>query len=90
VICPPCKVRRHSECKRGTWCDCQHKQPVPAQSALFPINQPTYILTAAKRAEIKALGDMVPAMQLKPEAFERITGRPYRVYSDEYGDRMAP
>ncbi len=25
MICDPCKVRSHNNCRGGTWCDCQHK-----------------------------------------------------------------
>ena len=25
LICLACKERRHSDCPRGTWCDCQHR-----------------------------------------------------------------
>lgn len=29
MICTPCKDRRHELCRRGTWCDCQHRLPLP-------------------------------------------------------------
>ena len=105
MICPPCKVRRHSECKRGTWCDCQHKQPVPAQSALFPINQlrcnPDELRSAILKAPVPEI-NMTPDpwaalahaarqrdVQLQSE-IDRLRPQALRVYDDEYGDRMAP
>ncbi|WP_165965152.1 hypothetical protein [Actinomadura bangladeshensis] len=27
MICPPCRERRHEECRGGSWCDCQHRPP---------------------------------------------------------------
>jgi hypothetical protein len=27
MICEACRERRHGECRGGTWCDCQHRQP---------------------------------------------------------------
>ncbi|MGH3381532.1 MAG: hypothetical protein ACRDP6_43065 [Actinoallomurus sp.] len=55
MICEACRERRHSECRGGTWCDCQHKPPAteppttepPAtephddQSVAEPAEQPT-------------------------------------------------
>jgi hypothetical protein len=46
MICLACRQRRHQECPRGTWCDCQH-QPSPqagqeqahAESALSWVRQ---------------------------------------------------
>ncbi|WP_433500535.1 hypothetical protein ACQP1K_09705 [Sphaerimonospora sp. CA-214678] len=27
MICTACKDRRHQDCRGGSWCDCQHKEP---------------------------------------------------------------
>ncbi|MCL2583824.1 MAG: hypothetical protein FWE35_15380 [Streptosporangiales bacterium] len=27
MICVSCRERRHSECRGGSWCDCQHLPP---------------------------------------------------------------
>jgi len=29
MICEACRERRHTDCRGGTWCDCQHKPPEP-------------------------------------------------------------
>ncbi|GAA4202461.1 hypothetical protein GCM10023074_37350 [Microbispora amethystogenes] len=27
MICRACGEHRHEECRGGSWCDCQHKEP---------------------------------------------------------------
>lgn len=40
MICPDCKKSHHGLCRRGTWCDCQHRGPdrtpvAPAEDKIF-------------------------------------------------------
>ena len=36
MICPACRDRRHSECRGGSWCDCQHRPVVPTPPVTGP------------------------------------------------------
>jgi hypothetical protein len=39
MICEACRERRHGDCRRGTWCDCQH-QPAGDDSAPVEPGEP--------------------------------------------------
>ncbi|WP_275408980.1 hypothetical protein [Sphaerimonospora thailandensis] len=38
MICEACKDRRHEDCRGGSWCDCQHKEPMDEGHAEPPEN----------------------------------------------------
>lgn len=39
MICEACRDRRHGDCRRGTWCDCQH-QPSGDDTGLAAAAEP--------------------------------------------------
>ncbi|MFC0863519.1 hypothetical protein ACFHYQ_14555 [Sphaerimonospora cavernae] len=38
MICEACKDRRHEDCRGGSWCDCQHKEPMDEGHVEPPAN----------------------------------------------------
>ena len=50
MICEACRERRHGDCRRGTWCDCQHQ---PADDGTDPA-------TAAESGQSGPSGDEGP------------------------------
>ena len=40
MICDLCADGIHWECKRGTWCDCQHRQSVIHADSIVNRSQP--------------------------------------------------
>jgi len=39
VICDDCAARQHERCRRGNWCDCQHRPREPRPPVTGPAGE---------------------------------------------------